>query len=111
MDPLRGRAEQISAKTAAVINMNTMEMIYEDLDCISGNTRIHEGALDFYQTAAGPPASKPKKKPALFAALFPNSDAHRVLSWLRVPNPADKVHCNETRGEAFDEVPATVELL
>ena len=68
-------------------------------------------SLDFYQTAAGPPASKPRKKPALFAVLFSDPDSHRVLSRLCVPNTADKVHCDETRGEAFDEVPATMELL
>ena len=31
MEPLRGSAEQISAKTAAVMNMKTIEMMYEDL--------------------------------------------------------------------------------
>ena len=36
MDPLRGRAEQISASTAAVIIMNTKVMMYEDLKYISG---------------------------------------------------------------------------
>ena len=35
MDPLMGRAEQISASTAAVIIMNTTEMMYEDLDYIN----------------------------------------------------------------------------
>jgi hypothetical protein len=35
MDPLMGRAEQISARTAAVIIMNTMEMMYEDLEFIN----------------------------------------------------------------------------
>lgn len=37
MEPLSGRAEQISAKTAAVIHMKIMEMIYDDLDVISVN--------------------------------------------------------------------------
>jgi len=69
------------------------------------------GGARFYQTAAGPPASKPRKKPALSAVLFPDSDTRRVLSWFRVPNTADKVHCDKTRGKTFDEVPATVELL
>ena len=35
MEPLRGKAEHISAKTAAVINMNTMLMIYDDLEEMS----------------------------------------------------------------------------
>ena len=68
-------------------------------------------SLDFYQTAAGPPASKPRKKPALFTVSFSDPDSHRVLSRLHVPNTADEVHCDETRGETFDEVPATMELL
>ena len=68
-------------------------------------------SLDFYQTAAGPPASKPRKKPALFTVSFSDPDSHRAPSRLRVPNTADKVHCDETRGETFDKVPATMELL
>jgi hypothetical protein len=32
MDPLKGRAEQISAKTAAVMNMKTMVIRKDDLD-------------------------------------------------------------------------------
>ena len=31
MEPLRGRAEQISARTAAVMNMKIIEMMYDDL--------------------------------------------------------------------------------
>jgi hypothetical protein len=31
MEPLRGKAEQISASTPAVINMKKMVMIYDDL--------------------------------------------------------------------------------
>lgn len=36
MDPLRGKAEQISARTAAVITMKTIEMRNEDLKWIYG---------------------------------------------------------------------------
>lgn len=36
IDPLIGMAEQISAKTAAVIIRNTIEMMYEDLEFIDG---------------------------------------------------------------------------
>ena len=67
--------------------------------------------LDLYQTAAGPPASKPRKKPALFVVLFLNPDTYWLLDSLRVPDTADKVHRDETGGEIFDKVPATVELL
>ena len=35
MDPLRGRAEQISARTPAVIIMNMMTMMNDDLECIN----------------------------------------------------------------------------
>ena len=31
MEPLNGRAEQISAMTAAVMNMKIIEMMYDDL--------------------------------------------------------------------------------
>lgn len=110
MDPLRGRAEQISARTAAVIHMNTTEIKNEDLKCISGTIEPPKVA-GIHQTAAGPPASKPRKKLALFTMLLANSDSCRILSWLNVPNAADKVHRDETCGKIFNEVPATMELL
>ena len=58
--------------------------------------------------AAGPPASKPRKNPALFAVLFPFSDAYRAP---HLPNTADEIHCDKTGGEVLDEVPAAMELL
>ena len=85
--------------------MKMKVMIYEDLGHISG---IFEVLLDFYQIAAGPPASKPRKKPALCGVIF---QLRPLPGWLRVPNAADKVHCDETRGKIFDEIPSTVELL
>lgn len=36
MDPLRGKAEQISARTAAVMTMKMKEMMYEDLKWVGG---------------------------------------------------------------------------
>jgi hypothetical protein len=52
MDPLRGRAEQTSASTAAVIHMPAMEIRKED------------------HIARGPPASNPKKKTDLAESKF-----------------------------------------
>lgn len=68
IDPLMGMAEQISAMTAAVIIMNTKEMIYEDLESINGT--FESILIEMYQMAAGPPATKPRKMNALFVVLF-----------------------------------------
>lgn len=109
MDPLRGRAEHISARTAAVIHMNTRVIRYEDLKCISGTPEFPSVA-GIHQTAAGPPASNPRKKPALFA-ISSSFSSCQVLSWLHIPNTADEIHRDEARGKTFDKVPATMELL
>jgi hypothetical protein len=85
--------------------------MYEDLGHISGHSNIRRCCLGIYQTAAGPPASKPRKKPALFAVLFSNFRLLPVHLGNALPNTADKVHRDETRGETFDKVPATMELL
>ena len=42
MEPLRGSAEQISAMTAAVMNMKTIEMMYEDLMNVSSPSQQDE---------------------------------------------------------------------
>jgi hypothetical protein len=46
MEPFRGNAEQISARTAAVMNMKTMVMTYEDLggEMVSVRVRIQNTA-------------------------------------------------------------------
>jgi len=59
MDPLNGRAEQISARIAAVISMNTIVMRNEDLRTVRISSAFTK--LDCYHIAAGPPASNPKK--------------------------------------------------
>ena len=63
--------------------MKMKVITYEDLGRISG---IFEASLDFYQMAAGPPASKPRKKPALCAVLLSNSGPSRVgFAYLTLP--------------------------
>jgi hypothetical protein len=61
MDPLRGRAEQISAKTAAVMTMKTMVIMYDDL-------KHHQMGAQAYVIAISSPNScrtsckEPKKE-------------------------------------------------
>jgi hypothetical protein len=61
MEPLKGRAEQTSAKTAAVITMKTMVIRNEDLGML-GHMLIHQDCSEFHHIAAGPPARSPRKK-------------------------------------------------
>jgi hypothetical protein len=52
MEPLSGRAEQISAKTAAVISINTTVIMYEDL---SDNEMLDSAiSIDFTISLRGP---------------------------------------------------------
>lgn len=55
MDPAAGRAEQVSARTAAVIKTKKKVITYDDLQL---DWRSHE----IYQYAAGPPVPTPMEK-------------------------------------------------
>ena len=68
MDPLMGRAEQTSDRTAVVIIMNTKAMMYVDLEFISET--FEPRLIELHQMAAGPPESKPRKKSPLFVVLL-----------------------------------------
>ena len=110
MDPLRGRAEQISARTAAVIHMNTKVMMYEDLKCVNG-TLESEVPLEFTKRLPDRlRVNRGRSQPCLWC-YRPSPASCRALSWAHIPNTADEVHCDETRGETFNEVPAPMELL
>ena len=63
-----------------------------------------------HHMAAGPPASKPRKKPDLINACQEvRSLSHHTGSYL--PNAANEVHGNEASRKALDEVPASVKRL
>ena len=69
MEPLRGNAEQISAKIAAVIHMNTIVIKYDDLQKEKAVRMIEDREqftfVNRYHIAAGPPAWSPRKKAEL----------------------------------------------
>lgn len=68
MDPLNGNAEHISARTAAVIHIKTIVIMYEDLNNIQVPAKELISA-GYYHIAAGPPAKRPKKNADLYVKL------------------------------------------
>ena len=90
--------------------MNTRVIRYEDLKRVSrtqGSPRCYWNSPNGRRSAREQAEEEANPVRGVITQLrFPPG-----IELANVPNAADKVHRNETCGEAFDKFPATVELL
>jgi hypothetical protein len=106
MEPLSGRAEHISARTAAVISINTTVIMYEDLndnEMLGGSTDI-----DFTISLRGPqPAVQGRRR-----FCCSNFNTRVILYGLKgKPDASDEIQRNEISCKALDEMPVAMQLL